>query len=275
MCGIDFDKRTKTVLTEDLIEKITNELKIWTNHIKKINLYSDNEPLLDRNLAKRIKKLKNIGIKVVTIASNASILTQKRAIELVESGLDEIYITIDSMNPELYERIRVGLNFHRVYQNTLNLIRCRDESCSNMSIRLQMILQENNQDEKNGFVKQWEKLLSPGDQIVIQKAHNWGGSIDTPFFHGDDVVNTFPCPVLWANAMIHADGNVALCSADTEPDSPHTLGNIANNTIEETWNSKDLYEIRERHLTDQRKNHPLCNGCTTWRPNKFEIFVNL
>lgn len=275
MCGIDFDNRPNVKMDDALFDKIVEELKAWNHHIRKVNLYSDNEPLLDRNLAKKIRILKDIGIQTVAIATNASALTQTRAEELVAAGLDQIYITIDSMVPEVYEKIRVRLSFDKVYANTVNFIRVRDAAKASTAVRIQMVLQESNYGESASFASHWEPLLSEGDHIVVHRAHNWGGTVETLAHEGDATVNTYPCTTLWANAMIHADGKMALCSVDTEHVSPFTLGDVREQSIEDIWNCEDMKSMREKHLTNQRDSHILCNGCTTWRECKSEAFIEV
>ena len=273
MCGIDFDNRPLVHLDDQVFEKILDELRRWTDHIRKVNLYSDNEPLLDRKLAEKVQALKSIGIKVVTISTNASALTAKRARELLDAGLDEIYINIDSLIPDIYEQIRIGLHFDKVYANTLKFIELRDEKQAPTSVRVQMVLQELNAEESNTYAEHWKPLLSPGDRIVVHRAHNWGGAIETLHHDGDSDINTYPCTSLWSNAMIHADGLIALFSVDTVPNSPHTLGDVSKQSIEDIWKSEQLHIMRERHLTNQRAGHPLCDGCTTWRECKSDIHV--
>jgi MoaA/NifB/PqqE/SkfB family radical SAM enzyme len=265
MCGIDFDKRTQVRMSEDLFQKIVAELTPWRHHIRKVNFYFDNEPLLDRDLARKIRQLKDLGIATVAIATNASGLTETRARELIGAGLDQIYISIDSLVPERYEAIRVGLKFAKVYANTLNFIRLRNEMGGKTALRIQMVLQESNQDEKLTFIPHWKNKLSPGDLAVVFRAHNWGGVVETPVFADDAGINSLPCSILWANAMIHADGKMALCSVDTEQVSPFSLGDINLETIESVWKGPKITEMRERHLGGRRAGHPLCDGCTVWR----------
>ena len=123
MCGIDFSSKKKTGMDAALFDKITQEIGHYKDHVEKVMLYLDGEPLLDKNISLRISKMKQVGVKRVNIASNASLLNSKKAEELLNSGLDEIYITIDSLHKEVYESIRIGLSFKTVQYNILQFIR--------------------------------------------------------------------------------------------------------------------------------------------------------
>lgn len=275
MCGIDFDKRTLVRMSDALFDKIVAELSNWTHHIRKINLYCDCEPLLDRHLEKKIAALKAAGIAKVAIATNASSLTAGRSEELVKAGLDEIYISIDSMTPEVYEKIRVGLSFEKVYNNTLNFIRVRDELRGKTRVRVQMIHQDINDKEQEDFIAHWKERLNDGDLAVVHRAHNWGGAVDVMAIEGDEHINSIPCTSLWSNFFIHADGSVALCSVDTDDHSPHHVGNVKTQSIESIWTGQAMAAMRRRHLAGLREEHPMCNGCTAWREVNNDVVVEI
>ena len=266
MCGIDFDSRPVKPMPEEIFEKILSEISLHAESIRKVNLYLDCEPLLDKKLHVKIRRLKDAGIKVVCISSNASALTEKRGKELIEAGLDQIYITIDSLEKKRYEAIRVGLKFDAVYQNTLNFVKLRNSSNSNLVIRVQMVSMQENQGEEQDFVRHWEELLSKRDLIAVHMAHNWGGAVADRGQTGDSSINQVPCTILWSNTCIHSDGSVALCSVDTVASSGHSLGNVTDNSILEIWRGERLRRMREMHLNGKRSEISLCNGCTAWRP---------
>ena len=102
MCGIDFDKKVKAVLPDQLLDKLADEISQYNSHVEKVMLYLDCEPLLDKNLHLKIAQLKKAGVRRVNVATNASILTERRAREIIEAGLDEIYITIDSLDKKTF-----------------------------------------------------------------------------------------------------------------------------------------------------------------------------
>ncbi len=266
MCGIDFDGRPKTVMSDEIFEKIVGELAEHTDTIRKVNLYLDCEPLLDKNLHHRIRRLKEVGVKTVNIASNTSILTDKRGREIIEAGLDEIYITIDSLKKETYEAIRVRLKFDQVYKNACEFIKLRNELNPNMTIRVQMVSMDMNKGEEQDFIDHWAPLLNANDQVTVHMAHNWGNTVHVVTNEADKTINQIPCTILWSNACIHADGSVALCSIDTVPSSNHAIGSMKNQSISEVWNGSALVKVRERHLNGKREESTICNGCTAWRP---------
>ena len=268
MCGVDFSKKKKAVMTDELFEKLANEIGEHASHVEKVMLYLDCEPLLDKKLPSRIRIMKEKGVKNVNIATNASLLNEAMGEVVLNAGLDEAYITLDSLKKDSYEAIRPGLKFEVVYENILNFIRLRDRLKPEFRIRIQMVQQELNQGEGETFVAHWTPLLSDSDQVVVQKAHNWGASVDVMKFGDESGVNDIPCIALWGTMSLHVDGEVGLCCMDTNSTVP--IGNVASQTIAEVWNGEALKKVREMHTSGRRADIPICDGCTLWRESKHD-----
>ena len=84
------------------------------------------EPLLNRDLAPMIAHLKTRGVYSV-FNTNAALLTRRRQVELIESGLDELRVSLDSSTPETYARMRGIPAFERVVDNLGEMVRTRAE----------------------------------------------------------------------------------------------------------------------------------------------------
>src|SRR5208337_3471558 len=135
MCGIDFSKKKKAVMSDALFEKITNEIAHYKDHVEKVMLYLDGEPLLDKTMPLKVHAMKSAGIRKVNIATNASLLDSRRAADLIDAGLDEVYFTLDSLDKKTFEAIRCGLKFEDVYGNIINFIKLRNRLNPDIIIR--------------------------------------------------------------------------------------------------------------------------------------------
>lgn len=266
MCGIDFDQKVKAIMDDALFARIVEEIGRHRGHVEKVMLYLDCEPLLDKKLPARIAQMKRAGVKIVNIASNASILNERRARAILDAGLDEIYITLDSLKKDVYEAIRVRLKFEDVYNNILGFLKLRDRLRPEVRVRIQMILQALNHDEAAAFRAHWKDRVGPNDQIVVQKAHNWANAVDVMRFGDESEINAYPCIALWGTLVIHVDGKVAMCCMDTE--SKHLLGHLGTESIESIWQGEAMRHLREMHTTGRRHEIAMCDGCTLWRETK-------
>jgi MoaA/NifB/PqqE/SkfB family radical SAM enzyme len=271
MCAIDFDhpQRKPTLMSDDLFEKIVLELSEYQDRVEKLMLYLDCEPLVDRRLHHLVRRAKEAGIRTVNIATNASLLTETRSVELIEAGLDEIYITVDSLDKDRFEVIRAGLKFEDVIANCLRFIELRNQHNPNLRIRVQSVMQAENIDEGEAMKAYWGRYLDGRDQIALQKAHNWAGAIDIMKFGDEDDVDLIPCISLWGTFCIHVTGEVGLCTMDVT--CKKSLGNVSTHSISEIWNGNNLEQVRDGHLGGRRKTHELCHGCTHWREQKRDL----
>lgn len=266
MCGIDFSKKRKAIMSDNLFGKITSEIAEHSCHVEKVLLYLYGEPLLDKKLPSRIEMMKKAGVKKVNISTNASLLNQHTATQIISAGLDEIHIGIDSLKKDTFEAIRPRLKFEMVYDNVVNFIRLRNQLNPSLAIRIQMILQDLNYQEADSLTRHWIPLLNRNDQVVVQKVHNWGATVKAMEFGDKDTANNIPCISLWGTFCIHVDGEVGLCCVDTNSD--FMLGNVASQTITEIWAGDLLKRMREKHISGCRNEISICNGCTVWRGSK-------
>src|SRR5579872_4278050 len=69
--------------------------------LHRVVLQGIGEPLMNRDLARMIRHLKDHGVYVV-FNTNAILLYPRRQVELVDSGLDELRVSCDSSTPETY-----------------------------------------------------------------------------------------------------------------------------------------------------------------------------
>jgi MoaA/NifB/PqqE/SkfB family radical SAM enzyme len=84
------------------------------------------EPLLNRDLAPMIRHLKTRGVYVV-FNTNATLLTRRRQIELIQSGLDELRVSLDGSTPETYLKVRGIPAFERVVANVAEMVLTKRE----------------------------------------------------------------------------------------------------------------------------------------------------
>jgi MoaA/NifB/PqqE/SkfB family radical SAM enzyme len=90
----------------------------------RVALHGIGEPLLNRDLPRMIRYLKERDIEVL-FNSNGTLLTPKWQEELVRSGLDEFRCSIDGARPETYARIRGADLLYRIVEGLTGLITTR------------------------------------------------------------------------------------------------------------------------------------------------------
>lgn len=264
MCPVWKEPRKGGFMSNELFSKIVDEMKNYSDWINTVCLSRDGEPLLDKNIARKIKMLKDIGIKKVTLSTNASLLDEKKAKELIEAGLNDIMFSVDGATKETFEAIRKGLNFEEVRDNILRFIKLRDEYGEKPSIRIRMVLQEKNKNEGEDFKKFWKGKVRKQDTVYAKEMHSWGNQIENYEKKEGEIekYSKVPCISPWSTMIIHFNGLVPLCGSDF--DNKIILGNLNEQTMKGVWNSEEADKIRKIHKEGRRNEIPLCIGCNIW-----------
>ena len=249
-------------MKEPLFRRIANDILAHTDQVKRVSLYRDGEPLLDKRLPDRVAILKDGGVKQVSISSNVSLLNEERSRALLKAGLDVIIMSIDSLNKEVFEGIRVRLDFDEVLENAKRFIRLRNEINPGTRIWMRMIRQEENKDEWPVYHKFWSQLMAPTDRIYHHNIFNWGGQLDRFKAIEKSYEPNLPCVALWSLMVIFGNGDVPLCNVDYNNKYP--TGSVLEHPIEELWRSKVMNERRELHLTGAKGEISMCENCNVW-----------
>jgi MoaA/NifB/PqqE/SkfB family radical SAM enzyme len=97
--------------------------------VKRVVLHGVGEPLLNRELPKIILWLKEKGIYVL-FNSNGTLINRRWREALVESGLDEIRLSLDAATPETFARVRGKPLFDVIIRNIKGLTALKAERSS-------------------------------------------------------------------------------------------------------------------------------------------------
>ncbi|MFI7599924.1 radical SAM protein [Actinoplanes sp. NPDC049681] len=89
--------------------------------LRRLTLQGLGEPLLSPYLPEMISTAVERGI-TVGFNTNATLLTARRAAELVESRVDWLHVSLDGAHASAYERIRDGADFETVVRNLAGLV---------------------------------------------------------------------------------------------------------------------------------------------------------
>ncbi|PWU57205.1 pyrroloquinoline quinone biosynthesis protein PqqE, partial [Micromonospora globispora] len=92
--------------------------------LRRLTLQGLGEPLLSPYLMEMVSTAVGRDI-AVGFNSNATLLTRRRAEELVASGVDWLHVSLDGAGAAGYERVRDGADFDRVVANLAGLVEAK------------------------------------------------------------------------------------------------------------------------------------------------------
>lgn len=104
-------------MTPHLFRRILDEVP----PLRRLTMQGLGEPLLSPYLLDQVRAAKDRGL-TVGFNSNATLLTRRRADELVATGLDWLHVSLDGAEPDAYESIRRGADFDTVIRNITGLV---------------------------------------------------------------------------------------------------------------------------------------------------------
>lgn len=264
MCPIEkiMDSRKVKYMDEQIFTKVINEC---AEHGSGVTLANFGEPLLDPKIIDRIKYIKRQGL-YVSIITNGSLMDFEMSNKLINSGIDLVAVSIDSIDKDVYESIRVGLKYDNVVNNITQLIKLRNSMNKSIpQVVLNYIDMSVNQGETSEFVKHWRNIV---DYIMITTNSDRGRESTTDY--GNISRNIFykkrsPCYYLWKMVTVLPNGNVLPCCYDVYGEL--VLGNVKDNSVYEIYHGKIANEIRQIHLNGDLNSLKICKNCdAVYRP---------
>ncbi len=101
------------------------------------------EPLLLPNIAEMITRAKKVAGRVELI-TNGILLTEQRSRELIEAGLNTLWVSVDGVTPESYADIRIGAELPKVLENIQCMAILRHETSHGPEIGISFVAMRRN-----------------------------------------------------------------------------------------------------------------------------------
>ncbi len=263
-CPVDVWDKSVPFMSKPLFYRLADEIIEHREIVKFAGVWRAGEPLLDKDVYNKVDYLKRGGVKFVAVTTNASALSSENAKKLLSAGVDEVMLSIDSVEKEQYEKIRVGLNFETVMENITGFFKLRDELRPECVVRVRAVsFHDTTREEEMREIEQWENfwapLKQPHDRVYMKRAHTWGNQKVLDGFSPEYGLVYHPCVIPFSTMHITSRGTAALCPQDY--DGKIHLGDLNTSTIKEVWQSEAMRNIREMHLEGRRNEIEYCRGC--------------
>jgi len=244
-----------------LFGKISKELGRNRKYLDKVSLHLYGEPLLHPRIYEMVSILKEQGIRWVEFSTNCTLLDEQASEKLVESGLDQVIFAIDGINPETYERIRVGSEFSKVVENVEAFFRIREGTGQSRPFaRVQIIVMSETQSEIREFKRRWRAFLKKSDGFYIKKLGFYDFNKELICDRREGLPYRVPCELFpYKNLTVYADGRVSVCCYDWNGEA--VVGDLTKQCIEEIWKGERVKNFFRAHFTSDFSSIPLCDRC--------------
>lgn len=229
-----------------------------------ITLNVNNEPLATRNLHEYIRYARAAGIVDVIILTNATMLTEKRSQELLESGLTKIYFSLDAIREATYRIVRPGGEFQQVMRNINAFLGAKRSQGRALPItRVSFVKSKVNQDEVGEFVAYWKDRV---DFICLQSFYNPAlgysnyAQLEQEFrVPNTDLLQPGDCPQPYQRVSINNDGSVHPC-CNFEGLNLH-VGNVFESSLRDIWNGEAFKRLRTAVNAPDAVQPEACRRC--------------
>lgn len=234
-------ERRFTDMPDSLFLKIISDLKeIPTNHKFSISPFKVNEPLMDKNIFKKIEiinnELPNAGVRFF---SNFNMATYEHIEKLSKiKNLQTLWISLNLINPEEYKEV-MGLDLNKTLKNIEMLLKFNKEHKIVDKVSISRVCDGTYKDKE--FVDKLNEILKEYRaeyEIKLLPRSGWIDYVDSLF----DVPEQQPC-LRWFEVNITCTGKVALCCMDGE--AKYSIGDVNEQSVLEVYNKKEYRELRE------------------------------
>ncbi len=209
---------------------------------RRIGLYLMNEPLLDERLPGFVRLVTDrIPTAKTQVISNGTRLTDEWAENLIDAGLRQLKVSLQSLDPKVNERL-MGHSSSRVVENCIRTQEIiRKKKAKRLDFRVSMVVTKANEgeiEEARGF---WAKQ---GIRLVTSALENRGGNIgDAENLNPHAMQAMADCIRPSRDFMILFNGDVPLCCVDWFRTA--IVGNVTTERIRDIWHGEALEEIRD------------------------------
>lgn len=256
-------------MTGELFQRILDDMKGFTQRVKKFNLFGFGESLCHPDFPEMAKQAKRADVAdAIEFTTNGLLITPRKADDILAAGVDTIRISLQGIDADTYWRIcRVKIDFEQFVKNLKYLYDHRGKTKIRVKIgdlALNGI--------KDGEKKFEECFGSIADSIYVEHIlpiyqgidyDSLDESISSEAINGrmhvqQGKINKV-CHRAFYRLRIRANGDVTAMCCDATRDVKY--GNILDETLPEIWNGPVHNSFLKMQLLGRRFEHPYCKGC--------------
>lgn len=255
------------------IEKSKKMIENIAPSLTHIIFYFQGEPFMNPRFLELVKFARNRNI-LSSTSTNAQLIDNECAKQIVESGLDRLIISIDGTTQEVYEKYRVGGKLEKAIQAVNDIVRWKKIlKKPHPFVEIQFIVMKHNEHQINEIKSLVKKLKI--EKLTLKSAQIYD------FENGSDLLPTNKkyarykkndngtyqiksplknsCKRLWMGSVINSKGELLPCCFDKNSD--FSFGNVYENNVKNVWNGESAKNFRKQILLN-RKQYEMCRNCT-------------
>lgn len=263
----DYNKEERhKLMTFEQFTKVIDDVAQFEEPVKVIYLYGFGEPLINKDLPRMARYLKDKNVcREIRLVTNGSLLNPEMNQKLVDSGIDLIRISVEALDSEAYEKLcDFKMDYDKFVDNISDLFK---RSRGKLKIAAKIVNATLDTEEKvNRFFEIYKPITD--FQFIEDIVDGWPEFEEmTSLKEAKVEANNWiwkrehytKCSFSLVMMMVHANGSVCPCPNDWKMSLSY--GNAFDESVVDLWNSKKLQEFRLQHLEKGRAEIAFCKHC--------------
>jgi MoaA/NifB/PqqE/SkfB family radical SAM enzyme len=223
---------------------------------KYLNLFFMGEPLLHPHLKEMIEIGNKRGL-YTKIATN-SILLKDNYKDVIDSGIDEVKISLDGFSDSSLQSYRTGTKYttQHIKEGIEAVCQYRTEQNSKTLLNVGVLMFKHVEKEIDSIVS-FCKNSGIDSVFLIKPVTHWRGvTVDIPVAKGFKRMKENYCMKPLSSVIIDNKGKIGICCYDVETDVYNQ--SLLENDFDEIFWTKDTREKRKKAI---KMSLEICNGC--------------
>ena len=276
----NYFSRQRSHMSMAMYVKIMDQLKAWPGpkfKVLKLSLYG--EPLLSPDFAEMLRLAREADIaERIETTTNASLLTEKVAVEMVEHRLDYVRVSIYSPFQAKHEQVTGSMiDIHRIHDN-LKMLQDVKERMGRKRPFVALKMLDTYGSENDAFSKMYGDVA---DEIYLDKPHNWirtGNGNFMDVLYQDNVgkaqedirvaaQSRRACPMGFTTMAIRSNGDIAPCCIDFIGGT--NLGHIDKDRLSDLWCSDLWRRFMKMQFEGRQQENASCALCDFYKSSHY------
>ena len=255
--------RSQQVMDLALFERLVDQAAAWGKPFRVLRMYKEGEPLVNPFFADMVRLAKQSGwfLRIDT-TTNGVLLNPKLNRKLIDTGIDQINISVNGMSAEqIYRNTGNHVDFGAYVQNIQDLCG-RKGDCTIYIKSIKDVLSDSEQEQF------FDIFGDMADRVYLERlSPAWpafdvsqSGYTDEDIGNYEQPVeNRMVCPYLFYIMVVNADGSVSTCVGDWRHEQ--TVGDIKVSSLKEIWLGEIQQAYQLGHLMGEKDRFPMCSKC--------------
>jgi radical SAM protein with 4Fe4S-binding SPASM domain len=255
-------------LKVDMNKKILDQLG---SKLLYINYYFQGEPFINAHVFDMIREASQRKIYTST-STNAHFIDDKVAKQIVDSGLNQLIVSIDGTTQETYESYRIDGSLSKVLEGTKHIVKARG-AAKHLKIVFQFLVVKPNEHQIEDVFKLAKEYGV--DEVRLKTAQFYSYENGNELMPENDKYSRYvkkadgtyrlknkmrnACWRMWSSCVFTWNGIVVPCCFDK--DAKHQMGSVQNDPFQKIWKSSTYLGFRKGVLSN-RSQIDICKNCS-------------